>query len=231
MSIEPRFHKPQINLFSCKDRKDAGLYMKSSFNTLTESFKVVMACLLSIFVPQNCSTTSDKVICGIQENIYNLTDWNKLVLAFNFITMGFFCILYLTENFRERFLIRYLDKNESKPDNNLLTALTDEYSDIRKRLYKYNSLAFYVYLSTLLLFVVNGVLSGILVFKDYYLDTRTITVFITNILLLSTKIFNGLSVAFESKKRGLAYSLTLYEPISWNVIDSDVAEFKKVSKV
>ncbi len=233
--IEPRFHKPKTNLFSCSDRKDARHYMTSTFNTLKESFKVIMACLLAVFVPQNCSDNSNNnsnneedVICSIQQNIFNLTDWNKLVLAFNFATMGFFIILYLTENLRERFLIRYFDKDESKPDNNLLNVFQDKYLDIKKRLNRYNSVAFYVYLITLIFFITNTILSGILVFKDYYLDTRTITVFITNILLLSGKIFSGLSVAFESRKRSLAYSLTLQEPISWNVIDSNMEEFKEV---
>lgn len=229
MSIEARFHKPSTSLFSCKDRKDAGQYMKSTINTLTESFKVIMACLLSIFVPQNCSINEDKMICSISENLYNLTDWNKIVLAFNFITMGFFGILYLSENFRERFLIKYFDKNESKPDNNLLSVLSSDYPDIKKRLHKYNCLVFYIYLTVFSFFLINSVLSGVLVFNDYYLDTRTITVFITNILLLSGKIFNGLSISFDSTRRNLAYSLTLYEPISWNVIDSNVEEFKKVS--
>jgi hypothetical protein len=225
MEIKPRFVKTRSYICKCSDIEDIKYNIFSIFNIAKESFKVLMACLLAIFVPQKCGTD----VCSIYDNVSNLTDWNKLVLAFNFFTILLMLILYTCDMFREKFLIKYFDKDESKPDNNLLSILNSEndtIKSIRNKLVKYNKICFWVYVLTFTSFIVNTTLSGILIFNDYYLDTRSITVFITNILLLIGKLYNGLSISYNSKKKCLAYSLTLVEPISWNVIDKDIVYSK-----
>jgi hypothetical protein len=219
-SIMPRFVKKSHR--SCSDWKDYIHHSQSIFNTLKEMFKVIMACFLAVFVPQKCNGNE---MCSVEDNITLLSEWNKLVLAFNCITAFFVVIVYLVESYREVFLIRHFDKNESEPDNNLMVILKSDNEILRKigkGLRYVNNLVFYAYFVSLLAFIANIVLSGVLIFNDHYLDSSSITIFITNILLLFGKLVNGFVISLQSKNKGVAYSLTLTEPISWNVIDKDV---------
>ena len=84
----------------------------------SDAFKVIMASLLCIFVPQQCQTiednrdifiaqfgdiaivehingtTTQSHICTFNENFTDLIDYNTFVLAFNFITLSYFIYLY-----------------------------------------------------------------------------------------------------------------------------------------
>lgn len=195
--------------------KDALHKFISVFNTLKESFKILMASMLLLFVPQKCDSTQ----CEPYQRFTTLS-WEPFVLAFNFLTLLFLASVYVSENIREFLLIKYFDKDESKPDNNLLSILPTNQT-LAKRLTVWNRRIFGLYITTFLIFITNNILSGVLIYKDYYLDAQTITVYITNILLIFGKLYNGLIISRNSVKKNLAYSLTLSEPVSWNILDVD----------
>lgn len=195
------------------------------FNMAKESFKVVMACMLVVFVPQLCH--DDEVrktgphICSTRENVMYITDWNAFVLAWNLLTVGMMLALYAAENRREFWLIRMLDADKTKPDTAIQEVLA-QYPDLRRQLFVWNRAMFWTYAITSGFFVVNAILSGVLIFNDYFLDVRSATVYVTNILLLGGKMYTGTTLAFSAKQKEIAYSFYLTEPVNWNVLDSAV---------
>jgi len=198
--------------YTSQDAKDK---LISVFNTIKESFKILMASMLLLFVPQKCDNSQ----CEPYQR-FTTFSWEPFVLAFNFLTLLSIASVYICENIREFYLIKYFDKDESKPDNNLISVLSS-HPILLKKLTLWNRRIFKLYIFTFVIFLINNVLSGILIYKDYYLDTQTITVYITNILLIFGKLYNGLIISKKSIVKNMALSLTLTEPISWNILDMD----------
>lgn len=195
------------------------------FNMAKEAFKVVMACMLVVFVPQLCH--DDEVLrtgphlCTTRENVMNITRWNTFVLAWNLLTVGMMTSLYAAENRREFWLIRMLDADKTKPDGAIQSVLA-AYPGVRRKLSTWNRAMFCAYAVTAAFFVINAVLSGVLIFNDYFLDVRSATVYVTNILLLGGKMYTGVTLAFSAKQKELATSFYLTEPVQWNVLDPAV---------
>ena len=71
--------------------------------TLAEAYKVLMACLLSVFVPQLCPETG--TTCTLKENFSDLTPYNVFVLLFNFWSLSSFLYLYYMQKKREAYII------------------------------------------------------------------------------------------------------------------------------
>lgn len=211
------------------DHKQRALVL---FNMAKESFKVVMASMLVVFVPQLChddeTLKTNPHLCTTRENVMNITDWNTFVLAWNLLTVGLMVGLYVVENRREFWLIRMLDADKTKPDTAIQEVLA-EHPALRRRLFVWNRAMFWTYALTAAFFAVNAVLSGVLIFNDYYLDVRSATVYITNILLLGGKMYTGVTLAHEAKKKEIAYSFYLTEPVNWNVLDASMTSPKKRS--
>ena len=84
-------------------------------NLSGEFFKVVMACLLAIFVPQSCNGD----VCSFDQNFSSLNIFNAFVLGFNFLTLGNFLYLYWVEVKRETWIINHLDYDENESEYNI----------------------------------------------------------------------------------------------------------------
>ena len=173
---------------------------KQTINTIillfSESFKVLMATLLAIFVPQRCDNQAEK-LCTLVDNFTNLTKYNLAVLIFNFITLGCFISLYVIEYTREHWCIEFLDIDNDKPNTNLKTEIEKypEYKDKMIQLNnKYNNIAIVVVFMN----VINFILSSVLIYGYYYLDYRSITVLLTNTILIIDKIINCFNVSRKS---------------------------------
>lgn len=208
----------------------------------SDAFKVIMASLLCIFVPQKCEiiennrdifistfgdspfadningTTIQPHICSFNENFTDLIDYNTFVLAFNFITLGYFIYLYYIELRREKWLIYNFDYDKEKADENILT-LKDTYPEVMETLQKYNYKYMITYKYLHILYICNFVFSAFLVLHYYYYDYRTATALLTNFILCSNKIRIGRSVSRESYKKEYAYSFYNNKNLSFNVID------------
>lgn len=229
--------------FSSQDTQQ-GITIIVSF--ISDAFKVVMASLLCIFVPQQCNqiennndilkstfrnnqqisqianqlngTTDILHICSFNENFTNLIDYNTFVLAFNFVTLGYFIYLYYIELKRETWLISNFDYDKEKPYENILT-LKDTFPEVMETLQKYNYKYMLTYKYLFILYIANFLFTAILVLYYYYLDYRTVTALLTNFALCTNKIRIGRNVSKESYEKEHAFSFYNTNNISFNVID------------
>jgi hypothetical protein len=235
--------------FSSQDTQQ-NLTVTISF--ISDAFKVVMASLLCLFVPQQCQTlknnsdifntaiSNDIVLlsmpsilaisntingtavvshmCTFNENFVNLIDYNTFVLAFNFITLGYFIYLYYIELKRETWLINNFDYDKEKTDENILT-LKDTFPEVMDNLQKHNYKYMLTYKYLFILYIINFVSSAVLVLYFYYYDYRTITTLITNVALCSNKIRIGRNISRKSYEKEYAYSYYNSKNLSFNVID------------
>ena len=76
--------------------------------------------------------------------------------------------------------------------------------------------------------LLNWIISSIMVIYNFY-NIKTVTSLLTNILLISTKIYSSYRVASESKNKNIAISSYMTEYTSYNIIDKDY--LKKLKKI
>lgn len=209
-----------------------------------DGFRVVMASILCVFVPQGCietnsnnslfnslfgntypsidnqlnGTTNTLQICTMTENFTDLIDFNVGVLALNFFTLGCFIYLYIIELKRENWMIDTLQYDESKSEHNI-TVLKEEYPEVITQLQIHNKKYKRAYGLLQYIYVGNFIASAVLVLYYYYFDYRTITVLLTNVALCWTKISNGKEVAIKSYKNEYAYSYFNIKHLGFNAID------------
>ena len=211
----------------------------------SDAFKVVMASLLCVFVPQACTveesnrdifksifdssmpelestingTQMTTHVCTFHENFTNLIDYNSFVLAFNFLTLGYFIYLYTIELRREKWMIDNLDYDKEKPDDAILT-LKESHPEIMQQLQSHNAKYMRTYKYLHVIYTMNFLFSAVLVLYYYYLDYRTATTLVTNTILCSNKIRIGRELAIQSAKKEFAFSFYNNKNISFNTIDS-----------
>jgi hypothetical protein len=175
-----------------------------------------MATLLSIFVPQICDNQSDK-ICTITDNFTNLTDYNIAVTTFNFITLGTFIALYVIEYMRENWCIEYLDIDNNVANTNLKTEI-ERYPEYKEHMIILNNHYHIISIITVVMNVVNFILSAVLIYGYYYLDYRSVTVLLTNIILIVDKIINCFNVSKKSVEEVIPISAYMMTPVIFNVV-------------
>lgn len=185
------------------------------FLFLIEIFKVAMASFLSMSVIQNC----DGEVCSYSENLKRSSKYGEFVVGVNALNIICFAILYFYEFNREMFLIEYLDINKKQGDYHLPNVIND-YPEIKAKLIRYNRLYYNSTKCLLLLTGINWITSGILVFKSFY-SFKTITSYLTNILLVITKLSDSYSISKESFRHTYGLSAYIKEYTSFNVIDKD----------
>jgi hypothetical protein len=183
-------------------------------NFFSDSFRVVMATLLSVFVPQNCNGD----ICNLSQNFTDLISFNVFSLTFNFVTLFCFILLYYIELRREKWMISHFDYEEKEDDLNL-TSYRQTHPHVFHVLDKFNKDYFKAYFYLRYLYILNFIFSAILVLYYYYYDYRSATVLLTNVALCWSKIVRGYSLSKLSLENGLAYSFFNIKHLSFNVID------------
>jgi hypothetical protein len=181
---------------------------------VSDSFRVVMATLLSVFVPQNCQGH----ICSFEENTSNLIEYNIFVLAFNFLTLFVFILLYIVELYREKWMISHFDYDKNF-DELYLKTFKNQYSEIFEKLNRLNRYYILAYKNVRYFYILNFIFSAILVYHYYYLDYKSITVLLTNVALCWNKIKQGLKIASDSHTHELAYSFFNTVNLSFNTMD------------
>ena len=187
---------------ACSDEEEEYKHMRKDqdreqmirvyFLFLIEIFKVAMASFLSMSVIQNC----DGEVCSYSENLKRSSKYGEFVVGVNALNIICFAILYFYEFNREMFLIEYLDINKKQGDYHLPNVIND-YPEIKAKLIRYNRLYYNSTKCLLLLTGINWITSGILVFKSFY-SFKTITSYLTNILLVITKLSDSYSISKES---------------------------------
>jgi hypothetical protein len=222
--------------------KDSQEILVAYLSTAIECYKVFIACLFSIFVPQYCPETGST--CTLKENFSNLDRFNEFVIVFNFINLGLFIYLYYCQNSRETYFITHLEANKNIADNGLKTSLKEkthtanEVSSrpsvrerIMDRVVSHNTHFYKMVKFTMAVFYINVVFSSILVFYYFYDGFRSVTVLVTNVLLVSQKLYQTLSISSTScnLETPMALSTTLLEPVSYNDVDKKYASDRRGS--
>ena len=101
----------------CSLDEDQTQLLMSIITYLAETFKLFIACLLTVFVPQRCTNQPDQ-ICTLHDNFFDLIHYNIFALVFNFITLNTVIIFYSIEFKREKWCIKYLDHTLDKSETN-----------------------------------------------------------------------------------------------------------------
>lgn len=175
-----------------------------------------MACLLAIFIPQSCNDN----LCTFEDNFTNLTIYNKFVIAYNFLTLGYFLYLYYIEVVREQLFITHFDYNPKESEYHLYVYKT-KYSNLFVRMQEKNKHYMNTYNILKYLYISNFIFSAVLVLHFYYLDYRTVTTLVTNVILCWSKVMKGYTLAKKSFDEEIAISYYNILNLSFNDIDQD----------
>jgi len=186
-------------------------------STLTlELYRVLMGAFLMAFVPQKCGED----ICSLNENINREDVLSRTTVAFNSLTLLSFLFLYFIEVKRENKLITYLEVNRFNPVDNESVGKALEKLELSKK----NSILQYdVYYQSVgkictVIFGINSVLSSIVVYS-HYLDSKTITVYLTNLLFMGSKVYDVYNTV--NTKPNVFYSAYLKNKVQFNDVDPD----------
>ena len=187
-----------------------------SISFVLELYRVLMGTMLIMFVPQKCG----EEMCGITDNMFKSTDVYSVNAGVNIATLIAFVYLYVVEVRRENTLINYLDINkEFACDNDAvgeaLLLLPDKKRNLVLNLDHRYQLASYI---ALFFFLANTIFSGYSVYYNY-LDSKTTSVFITNVLFLAGKLIQ--TNALANTEENVFYSAYLTDRIQYNYVDPD----------
>ena len=181
----------------------------------------------SLFVPQKCAEKDDPSkyhVCSLQENLSELTAFNVFVVVLNFFTLAVFLAAFITEYYRELFIIKYFEHSDTKAGDNLKKELYDspEYEHVAQK-YDELSLTFLILESaTGILVVANAVCSGVLVFHYYFLDAeRTAIIFASYLLLVIGRVAATVQLAWTCYSEKQALSVALVANVNLNTMDRE----------
>ena len=201
-----------------KTLNDQDFQQKMGFIPLVavELYRVLVSSLLVLFVPQKCGDH----VCSLNENMVWEYHLYNAGLVVNFITLFSFLSLYYCEVKRENRLITYLDVNKNVPCDNESVGKVLELLQLERRNNILHIDLWYqrAAYTSILLFILNTILSGFVVF-DYYLDNQTTSTYITNILFMVTKL--GDIYATANTEKNVFYSAYLKGKIQYNDVDPD----------
>ena len=192
-------------------------------------YKVLTGTMLSLFVPQACyeSISDDSEIiytdevrmCTLTQNFEHNEIYHKLTLYWNTISFLCFIYCYSLELKRESWAIKFLDVDKDKSDNALKAIIVNE-PKLDKQMDKLNRLYFYGLSVTSVVYLINILLMINVLYQDYH-SMSTISCFISFTLLVQMKLYNSLSIAYNSVKNDTMLSAFLTEFVSFNVLDKD----------
>jgi len=175
----------------------------------TMFIKILMASFPMMFVPQLC----DGDPCSMNDKIVG---WNWLMIT-NFITFFTFCNLYYAQGKREFYMIDYFDEDDEKSENYLAEEILD-YPAIHKKILKLTKSLKTSNNICIASFIINTLYSGIFILSTRYLDTTTLTVLLTNSILVQGKL---LQIRAAHNSEDLAQSSVGTKPKIFNIIDVD----------
>ena len=199
------------------DTENRNQLMSTIVTTLIEGTKIIMATLLSIFVPQYCSDTG--TTCTFSQNFKDLSSFNEFVIFINFLTLALFIKLILVQNKREAYLISHLDESKDYPANSLEDNIKS-YPRILSRIKIHNHKLKKYTNVVIILFCFNVLFSSILIFHFFYDGFRSISTLLSNVLLVSSKLYNLHKVSKECNGfKQQAMSSIHQTTISYNIPD------------
>lgn len=196
--------------------KDQDFQQKSNvyLTLVIELYRVLVGSLLIMFVPQKCG----EEVCGMTELVNSKDSVDNATLAMNIFSLCAFCGLYFVEVKRENKLISYLEVDKTLPtDNDAVGEALIQLPVAKKESILYlDGLYQKVSYVALAAFLVNSGLSGYTVFNNY-LDDKTFTVYLTNVLFMAFKLKEAYDIS--NTKKNVFYSAYLTQPVQFNNVD------------
>jgi hypothetical protein len=131
-----------------------------------------------------------------------------------------FLALYAIEVKRENTLITYLEVNKFNSGDDVSVGEALQKLDPIKKDLILNFDQYYqkVGYSCSGIFIANSVLSSVVVYSNY-LDSKTITVYLTNLLFMSLKVYDVYNTV--NTKPNIFYSAYLKNKVQFNDVDPD----------
>ena len=181
-----------------------------------ELYRVVMGSFLILFVPQKCGEDS----CTIFEPVNAGVRLNDAAFGVNILTFCLFLGMYYAEIKRETQMITYLHVNTEEPcDNDAVgEALCKLPEEKKLSILRWDKLYLRSGQFALVGFIANAVLSSIAIY-DNFLDGKTTSSLITNILFMLLKIHETQSIT--NTDQNIFYSAYLNERVQFNDVDPD----------
>jgi hypothetical protein len=132
--------------------------------------------------------------------------------------------MYVIEIWRENRLIKYLDVNPNMPNDcdyiaNIMNILP---TDKKEKILNGNTYYMYIAFTTILIYIINAIISGIII-NHAYLSNQTYATFITYVIFMITKLTNSYGVV--NTEDNVFYSAYLKTNVQFNDIDR---KYKKV---
>lgn len=190
-----------------------------------ELYRVVMGSFLILFVPQKCG----EELCTMFEPVSTGDQLSHAAFGINIATFCMFLGMYYAEITRENKMITYLHVNKEEPcdDDAVKDALTKLPVDKKDNILLWDKRYLRTGQAALFGFVANVVLSTMVIY-DNYLDSKTLSALITNILFMALKINETYSITNTSEN--VFYSAYLNERVQFNDADPDkVIELTEVA--
>ena len=183
---------------------------------LLELYRVLMGTMLLMFVPQKCGDEA----CGLTENMSSDKPLMIANNAINAVTLIGFLYLYGVEVYRENKMITYLEVNEEHPTDNdavgeILVKLPEEK---KKQLWILDGTYQKAGYVCMFLFLLNTIFSGYNIYNNY-LDDKTTTVFLTNVVFLTGKLVD--LNAIVNTEKNVFISAYLTKKLQYNYVDPD----------
>ena len=209
-----------------QNSQDFNQKLNVAITLILEIYRVLMGALLIVFVPQKCEDT----ICSASQNVNRDDKLTKAAFSFNIITAFSFLALYFIEVKRENKLINYMEVNKfTASDNDSVEKALEKLSVVKKqKIWDYDGYYQKCGYASTLSFSINAILSFIVICQNY-LDSKTMTVFFTNILLMGLKVADVFSIANTSKN--IFYSAYLKNRVQYNDVDPDKIQLDDDSAV
>lgn len=187
-----------------------------SISFVLELYRVLMGTMLVMFVPQKCG----EQICGATENMFHSTSTYSANAGVNIATLVAFVYLYMVEMNRENTMIDYLEVNKEFASDNeavgeaLLLLPEKKRHKVLNLDHSYQTASYIA----LFCFLANTIFSGYSVYHNY-LDSKTTSVFITNVLFLAGKLVD--TNALANTEDNIFYSAYLKDRVQYNYADPD----------
>ena len=187
---------------------------------LLQSYKVLTGTMLSLFIPQNCGDH----MCSLTENYNNSELYHRSLFYCNCLSMFLFFCSYIIELRREEWCVKYLDIDNNYSDNGLKKIICKE-NELDAYMDRINFRYYNILLATTFVYFIN-IFMTIKMINENYHNNSTLSCFISFTLLVVMKLYNSVTVAYNSVKSDKMMSAYMSEFVSYNVLDSDYVQEK-----
>lgn len=176
-------------------------------------FNMLIATMLILSVPQKL--TIENLPFNFTVGVFAST------IIINCITSICMLILFFIELHREIWLLNTFDYSK-RYDSLHLRHYVIKYPEIFKKLERLNKNYYLMYFIMSWIYLINSVLSSIVILWFSYSSYQTITILFSNMWTCWSKLYKGLEIGKESIKNNLGYSYYNTLNLSFNRLDAKV---------